>query len=393
MTARFDAVVVGGGIAGLTAAASLVREGWKVTVLERARAFTEVGAGLAITPNGMSALASIGADAAVRAAGFRVRMAGTTDEHGSWLMRVPRAGPSARGRDIHGIHRRDLHGVLLTAARGAVLVGGTEVIGIAPGTPNGPRATVECVGPQGAVSYDADLVIGADGIRSTVRGLVAPASAPRFSGRSSWRGIVQDSVLVTEDFTIRWGPGTEFGAVRIGAAHVYWYGYTSSVEGHRRPDEKAAALHHFRGWSDPVQPLIDGTPSDQVMRHDVHELAPDLRTYAYGRVVLIGDAAHAMVPTMGQGANSSLEDGACVGLLIGRPVTEGVPLHSAVAMFDALRRPRTQKMAHRSRIAGRIGADLEDRVGIAVRNTMMRFLPAGPAMTAGASVFSWEAPI
>jgi 2-polyprenyl-6-methoxyphenol hydroxylase-like FAD-dependent oxidoreductase len=391
MTVEHHAVVVGGGIAGLTAAVSLVREGWTVTVLERAGAFTEVGAGLAITPNGMSALAALGVDAAVRTAGHRVRMAGTTDEHGSWLLRFPPASPASSSEEIYGIHRQDLHGLLLAAARGAELVTGTRVVSVTPGTPSGARARVDCVSAKGAVSYDADLVIGADGLRSTVRGFVAPTAAPRFSGKSSWRGVVADSALVTDDVTVRWGPGTEFGAVRVGAARVYWYGYTSSKEGHRWPDEKAAALHHFRTWADPVLPLIDRTPVDQVMRHDVYDLAPDLRTYVFGRVVLIGDAAHAMIPTMGQGANSSLEDGACVGLLIGRPVAEGVPLQAALSTFDALRRPRTQKIARQSRSAGRVGAGLDSRISIAVRNTLMRVVPAGPAIKAGASVLAWRA--
>lgn len=391
MTAEHHAVVVGGGIAGLAAAVSLVQEGWTATVLERERAFTEVGAGLTITPNGMSALASIGVDAAVRHAGFRVRMAGTTDEHGSWLVRLPRAEATGPGQDVYVIHRQDLHGALLTAARGVELVSGARVISVTPGTPGGARARVDCRGAAGATSYDADLVVGADGLRSTVRSLLAPGPVPRFSGKSSWRGIATDSALVTEDFTVRWGPGTEFGAVRIGANRVYWYGYTSSDEGRRRPDEKTAALHHFTGWADPVRPLIDRTPTDQVMRHDVYDLAPHLGTYVHGRVALVGDAAHAMLPTMGQGANSSLEDGACIGLLVGRPVKEGESLEVALSRFDAARRPRTQKMVRRSRGAGRVGADVDGRISIAVRNTMMRMVPAGPAVKAGASVLAWRA--
>ncbi|MUK01722.1 hypothetical protein GM708_07105 [Vibrio cholerae] len=99
------------------------------------------------------------------------------------------------------------------------------------------------------------------------------------------------------------------------------------------------------------------------MRHDVYTLAPDLATYTYGRVVLIGDAAHAMLPTMGQGANTSLEDGACVGLLIGRPVNQGTPLQGALHGFDAARRPRTQLIARRSRRSAVIGSHVRARPG------------------------------
>lgn len=107
MTVEHHAVVVGGGIAGLAAAVSLLHEGWRVTVLEQARAFTEVGAGLTITPNGMSALASIGVDTAVRDAGYRVRMAGTTDEHGSWLLR-DRVRPARPRRSMGSTDRTSM---------------------------------------------------------------------------------------------------------------------------------------------------------------------------------------------------------------------------------------------------------------------------------------------
>lgn len=140
-----------------------------------------------------------------------------------------------------------------------------------------------------------------------------------------------------------------------------------------------------------MQPLIDQTRNDQLMRHDVYALAPDLKTCTYGRVVLIGDAAHAMVPTMGQGANSSLEDGACVGLLIARPVNEGATLQSALDQFDALRRPRTQKIAHQFQRAGQIGAHLQGRISIAVRNTLIKMVPAGSALKVGSSILTWKA--
>ncbi|MUK01723.1 hypothetical protein GM708_07110 [Vibrio cholerae] len=188
-----------------------------MTVLEQARAYTEVGAGLAITPNGMSALATIGADSAVREAGHPVRLAGTTDERGAWLMRMPR-DPASDGReDVYGIHRQRLHSVLLLAAEAAVFVSGARVVDVAVGAADGQRATVECVGAAGRSRFEADLVVAADGINSAVRRLLAPMTVPLFSGRSSWRGVVQDSSLVSSDFTIRWGPGTEFGAVRIRA--------------------------------------------------------------------------------------------------------------------------------------------------------------------------------
>lgn len=387
------AVIVGGGIAGLTAAASLLRQGWAVTVFEQADRITEVGAGLSITSNGLSALASLGIGSAVRSAGYPLRLAGTMDHRGNWLMRIPRNRSGEPAQEVYGIHRQQLHRLLRKATDGARLVSGARVLSVSPGDPDGARASVQCLETGGTRNYEADLVVGADGLRSTLRNHVAPATSARYSGKSAWRGIVQDDSLVSGDFAVIWGPGTEFGAVRISADQVYWYGYTHSVERKQWPNEKSAAGSHFSGWAAPVPSLIEATPADQVIRHDVYSLAPPLKTYVHGRTVLIGDAAHAMVPTMGQGANTSLEDGVCVGLLIGRAVNAGTPLATALQHFDAQRRPRTQRIARRSHYAGLLGADVRGQFAVAVRNTMMKVIPGGPAAAAGASILSWKAPL
>ncbi|WP_026533004.1 FAD-dependent oxidoreductase [Arthrobacter sp. H41] len=385
------AVIVGGGIAGLTAAASLLRQGWTVTVLEQADRITEVGAGLSITANGLSALASLGIDSAIRDAGHRLYMTGTMDHRGARLIRIPRNSAGEPPQDVYGIHRQQLHKLLRNAADRACLVSGARVISVSPGNPDGARASVQCLEAGGTRNYEAALVVGADGLRSILRSRLAPATVPQYSGKSAWRGIVEDSSLISDDFAVIWGPGTEFGAVRISANQVYWYGYTHFAEGKQWPNEKSAAGSHFSGWAPPVPSLIEATPADGVIRHDVYSLAPRLPTYVYGRTVLIGDAAHAMVPTMGQGANTSLEDGVCVGLLIGRAVNVGTPLATALQHFDAQRRPRTQRIARRSHYAGLLGADVRGQFAVVVRNTLMKVIPGGPAAAAGASILSWKA--
>lgn len=393
MTGSADtALVVGGGIAGLAAAASMLQQGWSVTVLEQAPTFSEVGAGLALTANGLSALAVLGLDETARTSGHKLHMSGTMDERGNWLMRIPRSDPPYSAQQAHGVHRRVLHQLLLGAAEGARLVTGTRITTVNAGHPAGSPAKVQGISSDGPVEYEADVVIGADGLRSQTRHQLAPATVPEYSGKSSWRGIVEDASVVTDDFIIRWGPGTEFGAVRISDDQVYWYGYTHSAEDRRRLDEKAAAIEHFKDWSTPVPALIRATPPERILRHDVYSLAPPLHTYVFGRTVLIGDAAHAMVPTMGQGANSSLEDGVCAGLLIARAVNAGTELSAALKDFDSQRRPRTQHMARRSQQTGRIGADIRRRSAVGLRNRLMKLIPAGPAAAAGASILSWKPP-
>ena len=390
MSVSRTAIVVGGGIAGLAAAVALLREGWGVTVLERSAELGEVGAGLGLTANGLAALDALGVGEAARAASHRVHLAGTTDHRGRWLLRVPREEDPASPRAMRGVHRQELHRVLLEAAAGARLVAGARVTGIDPGAGGAPAA-VTCSTPEGERTHEADLVVGADGVRSAVRGALFPDAGLRYSGRSSWRGIVDDADLVSDAFTIVWGPGAEFGALRVSPGQVYWYGYTALPEGTRLPDEKAAALARFDDWADLVRPLVEATPASRLVRHDVHVVAP-LVSCVRGRAVLVGDAAHAMVPTMGQGANTSLEDGACVGLLVARAVDAGAPMGAALAGFDAARRPRTQAIARRSEQAGRFGADVEGRFAVALRNTALRLVPGGAAARAGSGVLAWRAP-
>ncbi len=142
-TERLTATVVGGGIAGLASAVSLAQAGWHVTVLERAPLFGEVGAGLAVTGNGMTALAALGLDGLVRAVGYQTTTGGYQDSGGRWLMRIP--GTRSDVTTIWGLNRQRLHAVLLQAAEaadGVELVTGAEVIAVQPGTPGGEQAAV-----------------------------------------------------------------------------------------------------------------------------------------------------------------------------------------------------------------------------------------------------------
>jgi 2-polyprenyl-6-methoxyphenol hydroxylase-like FAD-dependent oxidoreductase len=189
-----------------------------------------------------------------------------------------------------------------------------------------------------------------------------------------------------------WGPGTEFGAVRISDTQVYWYGYFRHPAGRPIADELAAAVKRFSDWAPEVGATVRRTAPGQLLRHDVHHLPGGLPAYECGRTVVIGDAAHAMLPTMGQGANTSLEDGVCVGQLIAEPVDHGIPLGTALAAFDRARRPRCRQIARRSLQTARLGAHVPGGWAQTIRNAAMRSVPAGPAAAAGTAVLRWEPP-
>lgn len=271
------------------------------------------------------------------------------------------------------------------------LVTGAEVTAVRPGVPGGEPGAVTWRSGGEERTRGADLVVAADGVRSTVRARLFPGVAPRYSGSTSWRAVVAgtrpDGRLVQA-----WGPGTEFGALRVSETELYWYGYFRHPEGAVFPDELAAARERFATWAPWVRDLVAATPAGRLMRHDVYHLPGGLPAFVSGRVVMVGDAAHAALPTAGQGAASALEDAACVGRLIAAPVRAGAGLAAALAAFDQARRPRCRQIARASAMIARIGADLGGGWRQTARNALLRLAPPGPLIKAGASIVRWSPP-
>jgi 2-polyprenyl-6-methoxyphenol hydroxylase-like FAD-dependent oxidoreductase len=387
------ATVVGGGIAGLASAVSLAQAGWQVSVLERAPEFGEVGAGIAITGNGMTALEAIGAAGPVRAAGYQTVTAGYQGPDGRWLMRIPDVPSLRKVITIWGLHRQRLHAAVLEAARaaGVELVNGAEVSDVHPGDPRGGSARVTWGTGEEAHRRTSDLVVAADGVRSTVRAQLFPGAPARYSGSTCWRAVIPDTSTDAPLVEV-WGPKTEFGFLRVSDGELTWFGYFRHPEGASFGDELAAARDRFADWSPQIRAIIAATTADQLMRHDVYYLPRGLHTYIRGRVVMVGDAAHAALPTVGGGASTALEDGVCVGRLIGAPVRDGADLGSALAAFDQARRPRCRKIGRLAVMTARFGCDLPGGWRQPARNALLRLAPPKLLMRLGTQVVDWTAP-
>jgi 2-polyprenyl-6-methoxyphenol hydroxylase-like FAD-dependent oxidoreductase len=188
------------------------------------------------------------------------------------------------------------------------------------------------------------------------------------------------------------GAQDRVGFLRVSDRELYWFGYFRHPEGASFDDELAAARDRFAGWSPQVRAIVAGTTADQLMRHDVYYLPGGLHTYIRGRVVMVGDAAHATLPTVGGGASTALEDGVCVGRLIGAPVCAGADLGTALSEFDQVRRSRCQKIARLSVMTARFGADLGGGWRQPARNALLRLAPPKLLVRAGTQVVDWTVP-
>ncbi len=359
------AIIVGGGIGGLTAAVALRRAGVEAVVFERAGELREIGAGISIWVNAMKALEGLGLAEAVRAAGREeiggeVRTAG-----GATLSRIPARTLEERfGRNVL-LTRPDLQRALFAAleeAGGSVRTG-TECVGFSQ--EGSGLAALLADGRE----ERGDLLVGADGLNSIVRQQLFGDERPRYAGFAAWRGLT-DMGRDAEGFEA-WGRGSVFGLVGLGRGRFYWYGTKNAPEGQEDSDagRKAEVLERFEGWHEPVPAVIRATPEAGILRNDVYDREP-LERWGEGRVTLLGDAAHPMTPNLGQGACQAIEDAAeLAGCL-----RDGGDVARALRLYAERRRGRTAEVARRSRLLGRV-VQLENPLLCAARNAAVRAMP------------------
>ncbi len=346
-----QALVVGGGIGGLASAIALVQAGWSVRVLEKSEHISEIGAGIQISPNGMRALDALGVTEALNPHMFEpdyiaLRMGDT----GRKVFEIPMK-TIARKRWSHRfvqVHRADLQTVLkqrLEALVGDVIRTGAQVTGYVRER-GGASVYVE-----GADREFGHLVVAADGVHSAMRNQLAGADRARFTGQVAWRCLVNARDLAEFDLptgtTIWAGEGRHALTTRIrGGEVVNFVGIAEEAdwqeEGWHLQGDRADALALYQGWNPLLTAIIERT---QVLHRWALLSRPPLATWRDGPVVLVGDAAHPMLPSMAQGAVQALEDA----VVMGRLVTPGGELLSQLSTLERTRKPRATRVQDRSR--------------------------------------------
>ncbi|MEU8685679.1 FAD-dependent monooxygenase [Streptomyces sp. NPDC048611] len=358
------AVVIGGGIGGLTAAVALDRRGWSVTVLERAAASppgsapgapARNGAGIGLAPNAQRALDTLGAGDAVRALGARYDVGEFRLPGGRLLARMEQAAAARRfGGPLLVAHRAEL--LALLAARlpeGALRTGAAAVLAD-PGEarPHGRPARVRIEeAADGAQELTADLVVAADGIRSATRRALFPGHPePRYAGFTAWRFVAPapDRPFAAHE---TWGPGGLWGTQPLHDGRVYAYATAAVPPGGRAADgERAELLRRFGSWHHPVPALLAAVDPAVVLRNDVHTAAAAPPAFHRGRVALLGDAVHPMTPNLGQGGCQAIEDA----VVLAHLAAPDADLTAALTAYTRQRLPHTMEVVRRARRIGRL---------------------------------------
>ena len=333
-------LIVGGGIAGLSVATALHRQGLTPELVERSTTWPAVGAGINLPANGVRVLRALGVGEAVDRTATVIRRWGFFDQQGALLCETDLedlwrdVGPSL------GITRVRLQEALVAGAAVSHRLG----VSLTALTQDDDRVRVSF---SDGMSGDYDLVVGADGIHSTVRELALSASSPSYAGTMAWRSVIPTRPPGILDMMVLMGEGSFFGLAPMGEGHTYGFG---AVGGARFKDPIVGRLERFRRrfaeFGAPVPAYLAALQSDEQLHFGAIEWV-EVDEWHRGRVVLLGDAAHAGPPHMGEGGCMAMEDA----LVLADVLRKAESVESALDAYVRRRRPRAGWVQEQSRAA------------------------------------------
>ncbi|WP_421956152.1 FAD-dependent monooxygenase [Polaromonas sp.] len=344
--------ILGGGIAGLSVALALHKLGYSPRVYERRVAPATMGAGVTLWPNAGFVLEELGLLQDIEAVGGRPLTMRRQDAAGNALGGLDIALlDRTMGYPTYTVLRRHLQEVLLDhAARAGIPVEfGHRAVAIALDAHG--RAVTHF---ENGASIRPDLLIGADGrMESVARKFVAGDNTPTYQGFVNWIGVAQGQHALVDNIAIQdfWGAGERFGCVAIRPQLVYWAAAQARPLSEATPtaDMRKEVEDLFAGWPEPVARIIRATPANAIRLIAVHDLEP-LHTWSRANVLLVGDAAHAPLPTSGQGACQALEDAWHLARCLDG-ASDG--LDEVFQAFAKIRAPKTARLAEQGRVFAR----------------------------------------
>jgi salicylate hydroxylase len=342
-------LIVGGGIGGLFAANALIAHGLRVTVYEQAPALGEIGAGVFLTPNSVRQLQRVGLESAVERCGARVGTGSQYFRHDGTPIAPVQVTDSSGWNATFGMHRADFVGLLADALPSGVVQTGHRCIAFAQ-----DGDTVRLSFAHGALA-EGDLVVATDGIHSELRHYVVPPSRPVFSGSVAYRGLVPHE-RVPQWSTSSWqmwlGQSKHFLTFPVRAGKlINFVGFVPADEEMKEswsaPGDPDVLRAEFAGWDARIGSVLQHVQT--TFRWALYDREP-LPTWTKGRLTLLGDAAHPMLPHLGQGANQAIEDGMALATILARTERKTIP--AALLAYERLRRERVAQVQRGARENG-----------------------------------------
>ena len=361
------ATIIGGGIGGLSTAIALQKQGIDFELFEAAKELKPAGAGIILSPNALYIFDQLGILNDLQKAGIYLHQFGIKTAQGKPLqISSTRFSQDGKSYQSIGIHRGELQRILLENLPEHKIHTGKALKKLEPDS-----TILEL---EDGCTVQADFIIAADGIHSSIRQTLFPRTKLRYSGQSCWRGLTdialsENELKNTAEF---WGSGPRFGYVPIAKDKIYWY--ATAVQPKNQKDtnpqkSKNKLLKTFQSFTNPVSKLIEATPAQNIIQHDLYDIPP-LSTWQVKNTVLLGDAAHAMTPNMGQGAAQSIEDAWSISQHLNKHA-------SPEQAFYAYSRDRSKKANQIARLSWQIGqiTNLQNTFLCALRNTAMKLAP------------------
>lgn len=341
--------IIGGGIGGLATAIALLKKGFNVQVYERAQALRPIGAGLTLTPNGLNSLDAIqpGIVELLKQAGSQLNTFTLKRSTGETIASKPTTVMQDYGQPLLNIQWSRLQAILAAELPSNIIHLDHRCVGFEQ---QDSQITTH-FSHQNAVQ--SDVLIGADGINCVVRQTLIGDGYPNFVDRVSWRAIIQfDHKLLSPNAStlITASDGKNFLLVDAGEGYTFWSASALSTDDfvqQRAISPKTRVLERFSAWAEPVGAIIQATPEDDIVERPICDRHP-LSTWSNDRVTLLGDAAHPVVPSLGQGANMAFEDAYELAECLAAAPT----IETAFKAYETSRIPRTNEIYAHSAAQG-----------------------------------------
>lgn len=359
--------VIGGGIGGLCTAYALQQHGFDVSVYEATASFKPIGAGIGIGSNAMQALVELGIGEDIYLNSTYLTTQLFFDQRGKQLNSIDfSALQKLYNQSNITIQRANLHETLYNSVDKNKLFLNKRCVSI-------EQKTNQCtIYFADGTSTTADYIVAADGIHSPIRKQYMPDAQPRYAGYMCWRGVAEAHPLVKPHTSVEvWGTAGRIGYAPLKDGKIYWFACVNSVENnsflHQLKKEQIALL--FKDYPQEIAEIILSTADCDILHHDLYDLKP-LKTFHFNHVLLLGDAAHATTPNMGQGAGQAIEDA----LILSKALKETQDWRQAAIQYDRIRLPKTRKVTNLSRQIG-VAAQWSNPILAKSRDFAFPFIP------------------